>query len=38
MLDKINKLLGVNIKKSTYVRFMIVLFGLFFIIITSIFS
>ena len=38
MLDKINEFLGVEIKKSTYVNFMIVLFGLFFIIVSSFFS
>ena len=38
MLEKINKALGINIKKSTFACIIIILFGLLFILLVSIFK
>jgi hypothetical protein len=38
MLEKINEYLGVEIKRSTYIYMVIILFGLFFIVVSSSFS
>lgn len=38
MLDKINKELGLNIKKSTFFYIVVLLFAIFFVVITNVFS